>query len=135
VIHKASDGHEFFDPRRAHIYEKSLKAEQSKKDLISAPGGAAHEAAIKEHGPIRKAVLDMSEPGRHRLTFTHMNGKESTSVHPQAYRAHSIMGQALGVDNPPAAIETHQRSRQYPIGPKENAEIRRHDHQEDDDAI
>ena len=135
MIHKASDGHEFFDPRRAHIYEKSLKAEQSKKDLISAPGGAAHEAAINEHGPVREAHYTVEGGGRHRLTFTHADGQTSTSVHPQAYRAHSIMGQALGVDNPPAAVETHQRSRDYPIGKKEESEIRRHDHQEAEESV
>jgi hypothetical protein len=129
-IHKASDGKEFFDPRRAHIYERSLTAEKSRQDLISAPGGVQHEAAIKEHGPVRKVIYDLEGAGRHRLTFTHADGGTSSSVHPQAYRAHSIVAQALGIDNPPAAVETHQRSRQYPIGPKENAEIRRHDHQE-----
>lgn len=134
-IIKASDGHEFYDPRRAHLYEKSLKAEQSKKDLINAPGGRAHEAAINEHGPVREVHYVSEGSGRHRLTFKHADGATSTSVHPQAYRAHSIMAQALGIDNPPAAVETHQRSRQYPIGPKENAEIRRHDNQETDDAV
>lgn len=134
-ILKASDGKEFFDPRRVHIYERSLMAEKSKQDLISAPGGVQHEAAIKEHGPVREAHYKVEGGGRHRLTFTHADGGTSTSVHPQAYRAHSVMAQALGIDNPPAAVETHQRSKQYPIGHKENQEIRRADHQETEDAV
>ena len=130
MIRKASDGHEFYHPAQLRIYEQHLKSQEAKQRLIDAPGGAAHEAAIKEHGPVREVHYVSEGMGRHRLTFTHQDGRESTSVHPQAYRAHSIMASALGIDNPPAAIETHQRSRNQPIGPKEEKNIRENDHQE-----
>jgi hypothetical protein len=133
MIHKAADGHEFYHPAQLRIYEEHLKSQESKQRLIDAPGGAAHEAAIKEHGPVREVHYTSEGMGRHRLTFTHQDGGKSTSVHPQAYRAHSIMASALGIDNPPAAVETHQRSRNMSIGPKENEDIRRHDHQEDEE--
>lgn len=129
---KATDGHEFYHPAQLRIYEEHLKSQEAKQKLIDAPGGAAHEAAIKDHGPVREVHYQAEGMGRHRLTFTHQDGKTSTSVHPQAYRAHSIMASALGIDNPPAAVETHQRGRNAPIGPKEETEIRRNDHQEGD---
>lgn len=130
---KASDGHEFYDPRRARLYERSLMEDKSRRDIENAPGGPAHAAAIKEHGPVREVKYAAEGSGRHRLTFTHADGKTSTSVHPEAYRAHSIMASALGIDNPPAAINTHQRAKNAAIGPKENENIRRNDHREEED--
>lgn len=126
---KTSDGKEWYDPRRAALWEKSVQAERSLSDLSKAPGGLAHEQAIKEHGPVKSYRYDAEGNGRHRVTLYHSDGASSTSVHPQAYRAHSIAAQALGIDNPPAAVETHQRSKDHPIGPKEDAAIRTHDHQ------
>lgn len=127
-IYKADDGREFYDKRRLNLYNKSVQAERSLSDLSQAPGGLAHEQAIKEHGPVRSYRYDAEGSGRHRLTFWHADGKTSTSVHPQAYRAHSLAAQALGIDNPPAAVETHQRSKEHPIGPKEHEAIRHNDH-------
>lgn len=130
---KTSDGKEFYDPRRAHLYEKSIQGEKSRNDLANAPGGPAHAQAIREHGPVREVHYVVEGSGRHRLTFTHSDGRQSTSVHPQAFRAHSIMASALGIDNPPAAVETHQRARDHSIGPKEEENIRRNDHQEEEE--
>jgi hypothetical protein len=57
------------------IYEEHLKSQEAKQRLIDAPGGAAHEAAIKEHGPVRGYSVDVEGMGRHRLTLRHADGE------------------------------------------------------------
>ena len=66
-------------------------------------------------------------PGRWRLTTKHADGQESTSVHPQVWRAHEVAGKYLNPDGPPGALETHQRARSHPTGPKEDERIAKED--------
>ncbi len=127
---KASDGREFGNPAQARLYEKSL-AERGMDDVKNAPGGEEHEHNVKMHGIVKETTIKFDGPGRWRHTATHADGTKTTSVHPEAYRAHQVQAKYLGVDQAPPAIETHNRSRSHPVGPKEIERIDREDGREE----
>ena len=94
------------------------KYEQWKDTEARAPGGLAHEEAVRLHGPARSISMTVSGNGRFEVTSKHADGFTYKGVHPQAYVAHDVIGHLSGV-NAPIAVETHNKARQYPTGPKE----------------
>ena len=132
MSYKASDGREFGNPAQARLYEKSL-ADRGADDVANAPGGEQYEADVKAHGTVHEAHIKAEGNGRWRLTTTHADGAKSTSVHPQWFRAHELAGKYFDPDGKPAALETHQRARAHPAGPKEEERIAREDGREVDD--
>lgn len=125
----AKDGRHFTHGQQGRKYDNYL-AEQGRDAAENAPGGDFADAAMKEHGNVRRVVIEREGNGRHRVTVEHFDGHESTQVHPEAHLAHQVAAHFLGVDNPPPAVQTHSRSRAYPIGPKEHERLKREDNQE-----
>lgn len=118
----ASDGKEFHHAQQHQKYQNWLDQE------AQAPSGAQHAQGVKEHGNVRHISIDVEGSGRHRVTMKHADGTETTSVHPQAYRALEVAKEHY-VPPAPAAIETHSRARAHPTGPKEQERIKREDGQ------
>lgn len=121
----ARDGKEFGHPMQGRKYDQWLQQKEK------APGGPQHEHDIRAHGPVREVTIKREGLGRHVLTAKHADGYVHQSVHPEAFRAHQIQAQMLGIDEPPPAVQTHARSRAHPIGPKEEDRIRHEDHAEE----
>lgn len=136
---RTSDGHEFPTRQRAELYERSLPEQRSlvargKDDFENAPGGAAWEHDRKTHGPVLESTIKYEGPGRWRVTAKHGDGYTHTSVHPQRARADEVQDHLLDLDQPPAALQTHQRAKATPQGPKESERIRLEDHREDEET-
>lgn len=127
MAYTAKDGKQFTHPMQGQVHDRWLR------DSEKAPGGPTHKDALLQHGPVKKIVIEREGMGRHRVTATHQDGETHTSVHPEAYRAHEITRELLGIE-PPPAIQTHSRARAQPQGPKEEDRIRKEDHREEDDA-
>lgn len=118
----AKDGKRFPTTMQGRKYDDWLV----QKD--KAPGGTSQQQALKDNGPVRSITMTREGMGRHRLSVEHFNGTKSTEVHPEAFRAHQVMAAYLGIDTPPPAIQTHQRARSQPTGPKEAENLREQDH-------
>ena len=129
MLYRAHNGKTFHHAMQGRRYDRSL-AERSQEDVAHAPGGPNHEHNIKLHGPVKQFSYSMEGMGRHRVVLRHADGFKSTSVHPEAFRAYQVAGQALGLDQPPPAVHAHQRAHSQPIGPKEDERLRREDHRE-----
>lgn len=137
-MYVAKDGRKFGSTLQGRKHDRFLLENpthvpttmKSQQDLKEAPGGTSWENDLKMHGPVKKIVLERTQLGRQELKATHADGYEHQSVHPEAFRAHQIMGQLLGIEAPPA-IQTHQRAKAHPIGPKETGRIARDDHEDD----
>lgn len=123
---KAKDGKEFGHPEQARLYDKSLDTKEN------APGGPSHLHDLREHGPVKKITIERTGNGRHEVRAVHQDGFRSQSVHPEAFRAHEIARELLGIE-PPPAIQTHSRARSQPTGPKEDERIRQEDGREEDE--
>jgi hypothetical protein len=121
----ATDGRHFTHPLQGRNYDRSL-AEESEKQTKDAPGGPQHEEAVRQHGLAKKVVIERDGNGRTRLTATHADGFKHTSVHPEAYRAHDLGRELLGIEAPPA-LQTHSRARSQPRGPKEDERVAQED--------
>lgn len=128
MIYKARDGKEFHDTIRGRKYDAWL-AKESELDTKEAPGGPTHKADLEEHGFVKKITISREGNGRHRVEAVHQDGFHHNSVHPEAYRAHDIARDLLGIE-PPPALGTHSRSRTQPRGPKEDERIAREDGRE-----
>lgn len=107
------------DGRRFASTQQLRKYEASQDELGKAPGGTNWDAALRDHGNVRKIIIEREGNGRHRVTSTHADGFTATSVHPEAFRAHEVAKTLLGLDEPPPAIKTQVRARQTETGPKE----------------
>ena len=132
MAYKAKDGREFTHPMQGQAYDRGL-AEEGQEQTKEAPGGPQHEDAIRQHGLASKVVIERDGNGRTRLTATHADGFKHTSVHPEAYRAHDLGRELLGIEAPPA-LQTHSRARSQPRGPKEDERIAQEDSREIEDA-
>lgn len=133
----AKDGRRFGHPVQGRKYDESLERDKSetergKQDVESAPGGEMWEADLNAHGMVTKITIENEGPGRWRHTALHADGIESTSVHPEAYRAHQVAGHYMALE-PPPAIATHSRARSFPVGPKEKERLDREDNREVED--
>lgn len=134
MSYKATDGREFTHAGLYHNYQRGLDedareqlAQKSAQQIEDAPGGPEHEANIKAHGPVLESTIKYDGAGRWRHIATHRDGSKSESVHPEAFRAQQIQGRYFGIDEPPPAIKTHQRSRQVPTGEREQERQDRED--------
>lgn len=132
MAYKAKDGRHFTHPMQGQAYDRGL-ADEGQEQTKEAPGGPQHEDAIRQHGLANKVVIERDGNGRTRLTATHADGFKHTSVHPEAYRAHDLGRELLGIEAPPA-LQTHSRARSQPRGPKEDERIAQEDSREIDDA-
>lgn len=132
MSYRASDGKVFPSRMRAEKYQASI-AQKGKDDFDNAPGGASWEHDRKQHGPVTESTIKMDGTGRWLVKAKHGDGHVHQSVHPQRARANEVQEHLLDLDNPPAALQTHQRSKAHPQGPKESDRIREEDHREDED--
>lgn len=121
MSYKARDGRIFPSVVQGRAYDRSL-AERGGDDVEAAPGGPQHEHDLKTHGIAKSIKIEYDGPGRWRHTSEHADGYKSTSVHPEAYRAHEVAKNYLGIE-PPPAVQTHARSRAHPVGPKESERL------------
>jgi len=135
--YRAGDGRVFPNVQQGRQYDYYLQSlpGRGREMTNQAPGGPAHEMAVRNHGTAKELHIVYQGPSRWRATSVHADGHRHTEVRPEAYLAHQIGGTLLGSDNPPLGIATHRNSRNQPIGPKENDEIRKADRRERDDAI
>lgn len=117
----------YLDEQRAQTH-----ADRGRQDAENAPGGEQHLHDVRQHGIVREAHIVNEGAGRWRLTSKHADGTETTSVHPQVWRAHEIAGRYLNPEGPPPALETNQRSRNAAVGEKESARIAREDGRNED---
>lgn len=135
----ASDGKVFGNPFQLRKYEMSLQdgsndtAKRGKSDVDNAPGGDEHVSAIRDHGVIVSSTIKQDGNGRWRHTATHADGFESTSVHPQWFRAQEVQSHFFDPDGEPRALKTHQRGRSHPSGPKEQERLDKEDGRVTDD--
>ena len=131
----ARDGKILPTAQRGRLYEQSLESmpEKGKRDVENAPGGEEHIANVKAHGVVAKSTIEHVGNGRWRHTAVHADGTESTSVHPQWFRAHEVQGKYFDPDGKPPALETHQKGRSHPAGEKEERRIAQEDHREVED--
>jgi hypothetical protein len=132
----AKDGRHFTHPLQGRTYDKSL-AEEGHDQTKDAPGGPQHEEAVRAHGLASKIIIERGESvgnGRTRLTAIHADGFKHTSVHPEAYRAHDLGRELLGIEAPPA-LQTHSRARSQPRGPKEDERVAQEDSREVEEPI
>jgi hypothetical protein len=127
---KAKDGKSFPSSIQQRKYDRYLdeqrvqtQVDRGKQDIENAPGGERHEADLREHGVTSEAHIVSEGNGRWRLTTKHADGYESTSVHPQWFRAHELAGKYFDPDGKPGALETHQRARSHPVGKKEDERL------------
>jgi len=120
----ATDGKVFQHAEQHQKYQAWLDTE------AKAPSGRIHEQGVKDHGLPVEVRVKNEGGGRHRVTMVHADGKESTSVHPEAFRAFDVARETY-VPPPPPAIDTHARSRVHPVGEKEIQRIRREDGEEE----
>jgi hypothetical protein len=132
--YRAKDGKLLPSVMQGRKYDRSLdeqrvqsQADRGKKEVEDAPGGERHEADIKAHGIVTEAHIVNDGAGRWRVTTKHADGEESTSVHPQVWSAHEVVGKYLNPDGKPASLETHQRARSHPVGSKETERIDKED--------
>jgi len=132
VSFQASDGHAFPTRNRADKYQQSL-VDRGREDFAKAPGGQSWENDRRLHGPVLDSTIRYEGPGRWRVEAKHADGHVHSSVHPQRSRANEVQEHLLDLDQPPAALQTHQRSRAQPQGPKETERIREEDHRERED--
>lgn len=132
---KASDGKRFATVSQARRYEESIGNLQrtSLSDLAKARGGPSHQDDLNQHGFVKKLSIERDGNGRHKVTAVHNDGFKHQSVHPEAYRAHDIARELLGIE-PPPALATHSRSRAQPRGPKEDERVAKEDSREIDGA-
>jgi len=113
---------------RAAREERGLQ-DQGRSDVDNAPNediafaGARHGIVVEHH---YKVVGN----GQHEVYLKFADGFEHTSRHPEQFRAHQIATRAMGLDDPPPAIRTHNRARAHPVGPKEDERLAREDHRE-----
>lgn len=133
MIYTAKDGKRFNNNIQGRKYDESLGAlhRNSLADLAGARGGLAHQDAVTQHGLARKVTIEREGNGRHRVTAVMADGHKHTDVHPEAFRAHDIARELLGIEAPPA-IQTHGRARSQPTGPKEDERVRKEDNREED---
>lgn len=124
----AKDGRHFTHSMQGRAYDKSL-AEEGQDKIKDAPGGPQHEEAVRAHGLAKKVIIERDGNGRTRLTATHADGFKHTSVHPEAYRAHDLGRELLGIEAPPG-LQTHSRARSQPRGPKEDERVANEDNRE-----
>lgn len=115
---------------RGRKYDRSLMGERGIEDIEDAPGGEAHEAAFRAHGPARELTIKFEGPSRWRVASTHSDGYKHTSVYAEAHVAHQRAATLLGADNPPVGLQTTKNSRNLPVGPKEEIAQARHDKRE-----
>lgn len=134
---RASDGREFTHEGLYRNYQRGLDQDardrlalKGQRQIENAPGGPEHEANIKAHGPVLESTIKYDGAGRWLHIATHQDGIKSKSVHPEVFRAQQIQGRYFGIDEPPPAIKTHQRSRQVPTGEREQERIDREDGRE-----
>ena len=133
MAYKAKDGRSFTHPMQGQAYARGL-AEEGQQQTKDAPGGPQHEEAVRAHGLAKKVIIERDGNGRTRLTATHADGFKHTSVHPEAYRAHDLGRELLGIEAPPA-LQTHSRARSQPRGPKEDDRVASEDHREVEEAV
>lgn len=133
MAYKAKDGRSFTHPMQGQAYDRSL-AEEGQQQTKDAPGGPQHEEAVRAHGLAKKVIIERDGNGRTRLTATHADGFKHTSVHPEAYRAHDLGRELLGIEAPPA-LQTHSRARSQPRGPKEDERVASEDHREVEEGV
>lgn len=133
MAYKAKDGKILPTVMQGRKYDESL-AEKSKSETENAPGGPEHIENVRAHGVVHKSVIEFEGNGRWRHTATHADGVESTSVHPQWHRAHDVQAMYFDPDGKPGALETHQKSRSHPVGPKESERLDKEDGRVQDDA-
>lgn len=138
MSYRAKNGKIFATVVQGRKFDRSLDeqrtqthADRGRQDAEDAPGGQQHLADIKQHGVVSEAHIVSEGNGRWRLTTKHADGQESTSVHPQWFRAHELAGRYFDPDGKPPALETHQRSRNAPVGPKEDARVAKEDGRDD----
>ena len=137
----AKDGHRFpsrlqlrkYEEAEGNLWRPSLTdtARRSAEDVADARGGAAHEDAVRQHGLAKKVTITREGMGRHRIEAELADGTRHTSVHPEAFRAHDIAKELLGIEAPPA-FQTSGRARSQPTGEKESDRIRREDGREEE---
>lgn len=129
----ASDGKMFPSVSQARLYDEANGhlTRKSLADIEDAPGGPAHQDAIKHHGIAQKITIERVGNGRTRVESTHQDGFKHTSVHPETFRAHDIARELLGIE-PPPALQTHSRARSQPTGPKEEERVRKEDNREEE---
>lgn len=119
---RASDGRWFPSNIQRVKYENWLKEEGK------APGGPTHIHDLTEHGPVKKITITREGMGRHHVEAEHQDGYKHSSVHPDAQRAHGIMGEMLQIEPPPSQ-KVHQRSRAHPVGDAEKKRVDQEDSQ------
>lgn len=119
----ARDGKSFPDMIRLRRYEGWL-------DSKAAPGGAAQQAAIKDHGLPNKVTIERGPMGRHRITATHPDGATSTVVHGSNEAAHGVVADYLGI-NPPIGQDIHRNASAHPTGEGERRRLAHEDQRED----
>lgn len=113
---------------QGQVHDRWLRESQK------APGGPSHKDSLDQHGFVKDVRIVREGNGRHRVTAIHQDGTKYTSVQPEAYRAHEIARELLGIE-PPPAVATHSRARSHPQGPKEDERIRKEDSREEENAI
>lgn len=140
--YRAKDGKRFSNSIQGRRYDESLApaashATQGRADFDKAPGGNQHEHFAKIHGPARRITIEAEGNGRHRVTVVHSDGERSTSVHPEGFRAFQVGQAAYGISDAPPAVQTHQRARAQPIGPKEDERLKHEDQRvvEEDESV
>lgn len=136
MAYKAKDGRTFTHPMQGQAYDRGL-AEEGHDLTKEAPGGPQHEDAIRHHGLANKIIIERGPEvgnGRTRLTAIHADGHKHTSVHPEAYRAHDLGRELLGIEAPPA-LQTHSRARSQPRGPKEDERVAKEDSREVEEPV
>lgn len=141
MAYTAKDGHTFpssiqlrkYEEAEGNLWRPSLTDSMARKgaeEVSDAPGGPSQEEAVRQHGLAKKVTITREGNGRHRIEAQMADGSSYTSVHPEAYRAHDIAKDLLGIEAPPA-FQTAGRARSQPIGPKEEERIRWEDGREE----
>ncbi len=124
----AKDGKTFPNAIQGRKYDESIGGlkRDSLSDLAKARGGPSHSDDLAQHGFVKKVSIIREGNGRHKVEAVHQDGFKHQSVHPEAYRAHDIARELLGIE-PPPALGTHSKARTQPRGPKEDERVAKED--------
>ena len=128
----ATDGRKFMHHQLGRRYDDALAA-RGEQHAQNAPGGPFAQAAFKEHGHAQKVIIEREGLGRHRITVEHVDGAKSTHVAPDAFRAQQMAGELLQVEPMPSGA-VHARSRQFPVGEREEKAQRAFDGEDEPDG-